>query len=68
MSVVRARTESPSWEQFYSDLLGGHSLDTILLTLSRLRQHRETKLKLKGDIARLCSHWSSSCITALSLV
>ena len=22
----------------------------------------------QGDIARLCSHWSSSCVTALSLV
>ena len=49
MSVVRARTESQSWQQFYSDLLGRHSLDTILLTLARLRQNRETKLKLKGD-------------------
>ena len=47
MSVVRARTENQSWQQFYSDLLSHHGLDTSLLTLARLRQQKEGKLKLK---------------------
>ena len=42
MSVVRARTENQSWLKFYSDLLGQHSLHTVLLTLARLRQSAAT--------------------------
>ena len=63
LDVPSEATAGPSGS--VTNLLGDSSADLEIITFLALHF---MYLQLSGDLSRLCSHWSSSYITALSLV